>query len=390
MYFTDDSVLPENQAPLIINAAPYGPEWMPGDKDYPDEIPVTLKAQVQRAVDCFNAGATQLHIHVRNPETGKLSTDIDQFNELLAALKHAVPKMILSVGGSINFVPKGKAADKDSWTGSYDTRHMLAELTPKPEQVTICVGTTQMDLAQMFTQDDVLGTSLENPKVAGAWVGLWADAGPAFYVEHLKRLRAAGIQPYFMLAHVHQLEIVERLIRRGLYMGPLNHNLTAIGGGACGRNPYDWLHYAQRSPHGSVLTFHNNMRGLIPMSLVAIALGFHCRCGIEDNIWRKPGERFTTIQQIEQLVRIAKEVGREVATPEDARAIMKIGTWYNSPDETLLALGLPPNRKDSQIGFIGYGKDAEGLHRFGVHAADAHPMAYCAMPPGAQGAKPGI
>ena len=44
---------------------------------------------------------------------------------------------------------------------------------------------------------------------------LWADAGPAFYIEHLKRLRKNGIQPYFMLAHVHQLEIVERLIRKG-------------------------------------------------------------------------------------------------------------------------------------------------------------------------------
>ncbi len=48
------------------------------------------------------------------------------------------------------------------------------------------------------------------------------DAGPAFYLEHLKRLKKNGIQPYFPLAHVHQLEIVERLIRHGAYMGPLN------------------------------------------------------------------------------------------------------------------------------------------------------------------------
>jgi uncharacterized protein (DUF849 family) len=390
MYFTDDSVLPENMQPLIINAAPFGPEWMPSDwKDYPDEIPVSLKAQVQRAKDCYNAGATQLHIHVRDPETGKLSTDFDRFCEMVAALKDAVPKMILSVGGSIAFTAKD-ASKGGSWTGDADTRHMLAELTPKPDQVTIMIGNTMMDVTQLFTADDVKGTSLENPQVAAAWVGMFTDALPAFYVEHLKRLRANGIQPYFMLAHVHQLEIVERLIRRGLYMGPLNHNLTAIGGGACGRNPFDWMHYAQRSPHGSVLTFHNSMRGLISMSAVAIALGFHCRCGIEDNIWRKPGERFTTIQQIEQLVRIAKEIGRAVATSEEARAIMKIGTWYNTPDETLLALGLPPNRKDEQVGFLGYGKDAQGLHRFGVHSADAHPLAVGDLPVTHGGAKPGI
>ena len=43
-----------------------------------------------------------------------------------------------------------------------------------------------------------------------------ADATPEFYIEHLKRLRANGIQAYFALGHVHHVEIVERLIRRGL------------------------------------------------------------------------------------------------------------------------------------------------------------------------------
>src|SRR5215467_6625619 len=60
----------------------------------------------------------------------------------------------------------------DAQTAVYHTRHMLAELTPKPEQVTIGIGTTQMDIAQMFTDDDVKGTALENSKMAGAWVGL--------------------------------------------------------------------------------------------------------------------------------------------------------------------------------------------------------------------------
>jgi hypothetical protein len=52
MYFTDDSLLPENQDPLIITAEPYGPIWMPAD--YPEDIPVTWHAQVQKAVDCYN------------------------------------------------------------------------------------------------------------------------------------------------------------------------------------------------------------------------------------------------------------------------------------------------------------------------------------------------
>jgi hypothetical protein len=52
MYFTDDSLLPENQDPLIITAAPYGPVWLP--EDYPEDIAVTCEEQVQKAVDCYN------------------------------------------------------------------------------------------------------------------------------------------------------------------------------------------------------------------------------------------------------------------------------------------------------------------------------------------------
>ena len=70
MYFTDDSLLPENQAPLMITAAPYGPILLPGDAP---GLPITWDEQVQAAIDCSNAGATLLHIHVRDPKTGHIS-----------------------------------------------------------------------------------------------------------------------------------------------------------------------------------------------------------------------------------------------------------------------------------------------------------------------------
>ncbi len=63
MNFLDGSLFPENQDKLVITAAPYGPEWMPSD--FPEDIPVTMEEQVQKAVDCYNAGATVLHLHVR-------------------------------------------------------------------------------------------------------------------------------------------------------------------------------------------------------------------------------------------------------------------------------------------------------------------------------------
>ena len=96
MYFTDDSLFPENMQPTIITAAPFGPEWLPGDVE---DLPVSFKDQVQAAVDCYNAGATMLHVHVRDPKTGQGSSNFDQYNEFIGMLRNAVPKMILQVGG---------------------------------------------------------------------------------------------------------------------------------------------------------------------------------------------------------------------------------------------------------------------------------------------------
>ena len=99
MYFTDDSFLPENQAPLMITAAPYGPMWMPVDCTPEQKLPVTWDEQVQAAVDCYNAGATVLHIHVRDPKTGHISKNFKRIQRPDGRLRKAVPKMILQLGG---------------------------------------------------------------------------------------------------------------------------------------------------------------------------------------------------------------------------------------------------------------------------------------------------
>lgn len=338
MQFLDDSLLPENQQPLVIQVAPYGPEFLPGDSD---DIPVTMAEQVQKAVDCWNAGATVLHVHVREAD-GKGSKRLSMFNELLARLREAVPKMVLQVGGSISFAPEGEGAQA-KWL-SDDTRHMLAELDPKPDQVTIAINTSQMNITELLSPDDIAGTSLAHPAYFNAYREMWLESGPAFVDEHLKRLQAAGIQPHFMLGNLTQLETVERLIRRGAYTGPLVLNWVAIGGGADGPNPRNMMEFISRCPDNSVLTIESIMRNVLPLNTMAIAMGLHVRVGIEDNLWGKKGERMTSVKQIEQMVRISRELHREVATGEEAREIYQIGKQYKTADETLAALGYAPNR----------------------------------------------
>jgi uncharacterized protein (DUF849 family) len=346
MHFHDDSLFPENQEKLVITVAPYGPEWE--IDDFPEDLPLTMDQHVQAAVDCNNAGASVLHIHVRELD-GKGSKRLSKFNELLGRLREAVPDMILQIGGSISFAPEGDGSDA-KWL-SDDTRHMLAELDPKPDQVTIAINTNQMNIMELMTAGDIRGTSMTRPELAEAYREMTVPAGPGWVAEHLHRLVAKGIQPHFQLANVSQLETVERLVRRGVYTGPLNITWVAIGGGFEGPNPYNLMNFMQRVPDGATFTVETLMRSVLPINTMGLAMGVHTRCGNEDTLWGKLGQKISSVQQVEQLVRIADELGREVATGKEAREIYKLDEYWGSADEALAKLGYAPNRKPGQVGF---------------------------------------
>jgi uncharacterized protein (DUF849 family) len=372
-YFTDDSLLPENMAPLMITAAPYGPMWLPEDGP-PGYIPVTWDEQVQAAVDCYNAGATLLHIHVRDPKTGHISKNFKEYGEQIGRLREAVPKMILQVGGSISFAPEPGEVGK---FGTYEQRHKLTQIDPKPDQITVLCGSGLYDLTALHPLDDSFGgTHLGNEDAMHGIANMVADATPDFYIEETKLCVEHGIQPYFALGHIHGLELVERMIRRGYYMGPMNGFFSTGGGGILGANPFDLMELVRRTPHGSVFTYQTTFRLTHPISMMMIALGQHTRAGIEDNLYdTKKGVRMTTVQMIERHVRMAREIGRDIATPEQARQMLKLGVRYQTTEETLAHLGLPPNREPGRQGFLVLKTDGT-FKEPAPEVSDAHLLAY--------------
>ena len=99
------------------------------------------------------------------------------------------------------------------------------------------------------------------------------------------------------------------MIRRGVYKGPLVMNWVAIGGGMDAPNIYNLANFVRATPDGAMLTLESSMRNVLPINMMAIALGLHVRCGIEDNIWTQDRKsKMGTVKQIEQLVRISREV----------------------------------------------------------------------------------
>src|SRR3546814_13778879 len=99
-----------------------------------------MEQQIQKAVDCYNAGASVLHLHVRELD-GKGSKRLSKFNELIAGIRARVPELFIQVGGSISFAPEGDG-EQAKWL-SDNARHALAELAPTPATVTCPINTSQ-------------------------------------------------------------------------------------------------------------------------------------------------------------------------------------------------------------------------------------------------------
>jgi uncharacterized protein (DUF849 family) len=266
---------------------------------------------------------------------------------MLAGIRARVPELILQVGGSISFAPEsdGQAA---KWL-SDDTRHKLAELEPAPDQVTVAVSTVQMNFLEQMCPADYKGTSFENPAIYRAYQEMVVPAGPGWVEEHVRRLSARGVQSHFQLCNITHLETLERMMRRGACNVPLILTWVAIGGGFDAPNLYNLANFVRACPDGSVLTLESSMLNVLPINMMAIAMGLHVRCGNEDNIWTQRRERkMGSVAQIEQLVRMSREFGREIASCAEARAIYRIGTFYKDADQTLAANGFAPNRKAAQ------------------------------------------
>ena len=130
---------------------------------------------------------------------------------------------------------------------SYDTRHMLTEIDPKPDQITVAIGSGLYDMTPLTTLEDV-GDPHGEPRSYEAYSNMVADSTPEFYIEHLKRLRKKGFSLTLRWPTSTSSQIVERLIRQGVYMGPMNGFFSMVGGGVAGFNPFDWMELIPPDP----------------------------------------------------------------------------------------------------------------------------------------------
>ncbi len=266
---------------LIITAAICGAEVT---KDHNPAVPYTLAEIAREAKAARDAGASIIHLHVREDD-GKPTQSAKRFEAAIKAIREVCPDVIIqpSTGGAVGMTNEER----------------MQPLQLKPEMATLDCGTVNFGGDEIFV-------NTENT-----------------IIEFAARMKANGIKPEIEVFDKGMIDLAIRLNRKGHIPGPMHFNFVLGTSCAIAAEPRDLLYMAQSIPAGSTFTASGIGRNAFTTAAVAIVLGGHVRVGFEDNVNLAKGvPAKSNGELVAKVVRIAHELGREVATPAEARAIL--------------------------------------------------------------------
>lgn len=279
---------------LIITVAQtggiHGKEMNPRLPEQPDEI-------AQSALDCYNAGASICHIHVRDKQ-GATTGDLRVYEEVLSKVKAKCP-LITQVGNGI-----GRLTQPD---GSYvmaplEQRIKLTEINPKPDMLTINAGSFEFSWA--------FGT-FENPL--------------EWNVEFIEKCNQRKIAIECECYDISHIEHVKELMRRGVLPEPVHFSLVLGVTGGIPASPKMISAMVDMIPEGSTWQVITISLHQVTSTVLAMCQGANIRTGLEDNVYyTRSVLAESNAQLVERMVRIARDVGREIATVDEAKAILGI------------------------------------------------------------------
>ena len=284
---------------VIITAAITGGQH--GREANPN-LPLTAEEQAQDALDCYNAGAAVLHLHVRDEEE-RNTPEVKYYNESVRLIGEKTP-MIRQIGNGI-----GVRRHEDGSVGfaTLEERFNLVDnIDPTPEMSTINAGT--------FGFKSALGEVVFLHPMS-------------FNVEYLARCKQKGIMGIEIEVYdTSHIANAIALAEEGVLSPPLHFSLVLGVGGGAPATPENLIHMVKQLPEGSTWQVVAVGRQHVPTTVMAMAMGGNVRTGLEDTVYYKRGEPVkSNAQLIERVVRLANEIGREPATVEEARAMLLTG-----------------------------------------------------------------
>jgi 3-keto-5-aminohexanoate cleavage enzyme len=270
---------------LLIVVAPCIPPYMAHNVPGLDLSPKGVADEVVRA---YNAGANAVHLHVWD-ELGQPTLHLDAFKRTLRLIRERCDILIEGSTGGVN------------------------ELSPAERSVSL--------------QCDIEMASL-NPGSINYDQGVYVNA-PSDIAYWAQEMLRRGIKPDVAIFDVAMIANTMALVERGWIEEPVLFSFVLGQTGALPATARNLVYLSETIPDGSPWCVAGHGGHDLRMSILSMAMGGHARAGFEDNAFYRPGELATSnAQLIERLVRIGRELGREPATPNEARAM----------------LGLTPNR----------------------------------------------
>jgi 3-keto-5-aminohexanoate cleavage enzyme len=280
----------DTEKKLIITVAPVG-AWP--TREMNPHLPITPEEIAAEVCRSYDAGASIAHIHARELNTEKPTADPDLYRTIIELLRARCPDIIVQLS-------TGAGAALVDLSLEQRIGHVL-EL--RPEMASLNAGSLNIQ-RNLF-------------------------ANPPQMIEHYARIMAEiKVKPEFEIYDMGMIDNVERLVRKpGIVSEPYAYGLVLGVTGGIPPTVKNLVHMVDALPeicHWQVIAVSKYQ---IPLGTVGIVMGGGIRVGFEDNIYLSRGVLATSnAQLVEKAADIAHQVGRRVASPDEARQILHLSS----------------------------------------------------------------
>lgn len=289
--------------PLIIicsvNGGVQGKEANPAIPEKPDEI-------AQSTYDAYNAGASSVHIHGRNPNRlYECTAEVEVYKEINQKVRAKCPEIIIN-----NTTGHGPGVTMEERYLCLDARPELASLNMGPD----------MSKFRLPARP----APLEHPHEEL----IFDECIPFTYgiIENLASvMKEKGVKPEMEIYHPGNYWVSQELIKKELIEPPYFFQFIMGYQTSMYPTPDNLIKMVSELPKDAIFSAVGIGKFQWIMTTLSIMLGGHVRVGLEDNVYLKRGVKLTSnAEAVEKIVRIARELGREIATPAQAREMLGI------------------------------------------------------------------
>ena len=268
-------------------------------------VPVTPKQIAAAAVEAHQAGAAIVHLHVRDPDSGKASRDPALFRELYQRVREQDTGVIINLtggmGGDLLFGPEERPLEFAPGTDFVGPKERIAHITElKPEIGTLDCGSLNFD-------ELLYGTS------------------PRFLRQMARAYRDSGVRPEVEVFELGHIELARELMKEGLLDSTALFQLCLGIRFGAPATPAAMFAMHQALPPGVTWSGFGVGRMQMPMVAQTVLLGGNPRVGLEDNLYLDKGVLATNGQLVERAVRIVESLGAKVLSSAQTRERLGLG-----------------------------------------------------------------